>query len=148
VGETGGREEVGHRDRDRPAEGSREAAPTRGAVDAGRLATDVGAPSGEPLGGIGDGAAGVVDETQEVVLGCRATAADAAALWLCRRTAGGAYEACSAVGAPVETWSEPVPASAWWASMPQERDPGSDAFGHRRPVDMTAAQRPWTSSSS
>lgn len=58
-----GREDLVRGDRDRPAEGSCEPAPVGRAADAGRLATDVGAPAGQALGRIRDGAGAVADET-------------------------------------------------------------------------------------
>jgi hypothetical protein len=98
-----GREELVAGERDRPAEGALEGAGASGPLDARRLSTDIRPTAGQPLGRIRDGTAGVVDETQKVALRRRAATPDTAALRLGGRRPAGTYEACSAVGAPLET---------------------------------------------
>jgi hypothetical protein len=105
------------------AEGAVEPAPGDRGLEAVDVLVEPGPPSWQARRGVGNDPALHGSEADE--LGCRrgASAADTAAF----------YAAVS---------------SAWWASRPQYLEFGSAAFGQRRPLDMTAAQRPPVSSSS
>ena len=86
-----------------------------------------GATARHPSGRVGDDPALHGSEADERLPGGGTAAADAGAL------DGRRYAVASI---------------AWWASRPQYLELGSAAFGQRRPLDMTAAQRPPASSSS
>jgi hypothetical protein len=79
-----------------------------GALDTGGVGADVRTAACAAAGRVGDGETVGGDEADEVSLRRRASAADAPPL----RTGYGLsppYDACSAEGAALTTWSEPVP---------------------------------------